>query len=57
MNNMQEFHHGHKPANRVAQVVIGIVFLVILAGIGVYAVRDLPARPHTAVSDNNLPSP
>jgi hypothetical protein len=58
MREFAEFHHGQTSGNRKVQLTIGVVILVLLAGLGVYAYRlDISAQPHQAVPDTNLPSP
>jgi hypothetical protein len=58
MREFGEFHHRQTWGNRKAQLTIGVVILVLLAGLGVYAYRlDISARPHQMVPDTNLPSP
>ena len=56
MNEFKEFHHRQTTSNRTAQLTIGAVILALVAGFGIYANNDEPARPHSAVPDNHLPS-
>jgi len=58
MNELQEFHRGQKSSNRKAQLTVGAIILVILAGLGVYAYRlEVASQPHYAVPNSHLPSP
>jgi len=58
MREFGEFHRRQTSGNRKAQLTIGVVILVLLAGLGVYAYRlDISSQQHQAVPDTNLPSP
>lgn len=58
MKELQEFHHRQVSSNKNAQLLVGTVILVLLAGLGAYAYKvEVSAQPHYAVPNNHLPSP
>lgn len=58
MNELQEFHLRQISSNKKAQLTVGAVILVLLAGLGAHAYKlEVSAQPHYVVPNNHLPSP
>ena len=55
MSGLEDFHHAEEAETKSSKLIHWIIGLVILAGIGIYALESGMFSPHTPQTATNYP--
>ena len=55
MSGLEDFHHAEEAETKSSKLIHWIIGLVIIAGIGLYALESGMFSPHTAQAASNYP--